>query len=194
MKKKVIALCLVVILLSMLGSGTLAYYSAKAAAHNVITTSGVDITLVEKTRKPDATLEDFPREGISGVMPGDAISKQVFVENNEESAWVRLKVTKAILLDGKQTSLDTALIGLDINTADWTDGGDGWYYYKTPVDKGGRTTNLFTTVTFSGPAMDNAYQGCAVHLNVQAQAVQSANNALPASGDYTKIPGWPEAE
>ena len=77
MKRKILLAAVAVICLSLLGVGTLAYFTSDGTAHNVITTGGVDIELIETTDdgKP------FPEEGISGVMPGESVTKRVTVKN-----------------------------------------------------------------------------------------------------------------
>ena len=88
MKKKLLTLSLIVICVAILAAGTLAYFSDDATAHNVITTGGVVIELVEtgEDGKP------FPEEGISGVMPGESVTKRVTVKNTGMSeAWVRVR-------------------------------------------------------------------------------------------------------
>jgi hypothetical protein len=80
-------------------------------------------------------------------------------------------VKKAIIIEPDRTS--------------WTEK-DGWWYYNTAVQSGERTKPLFEVVAFSGPHMDNKYQDCTVVIEVNAQAVQKANN-----GDTVKEAlGW----
>ena len=51
MKKwKIIALSTVLACLAIVASGTLAYFTAQETAHNVITSGGVAIQLIEQTR------------------------------------------------------------------------------------------------------------------------------------------------
>ena len=77
MKKKILLVTAVVICLAIAATGTLAYFTAEDMAHNVITSGGVNIELVEKTKGEDGTLVDFPDEGVKGVMPGTDVSKIV---------------------------------------------------------------------------------------------------------------------
>lgn len=65
--------------------GTLAYFTSENTAHNVITSGGVNIEVVEKTQGKDGVLVDFPKEGVRGVMPGSDVSKIVSVKNTGES-------------------------------------------------------------------------------------------------------------
>ena len=74
MKKKILALAMVAMFTSIIASGTLAYFTAEEKVHNVITSGGVDIELVEKTKGNDGVEVDFPSDGIHGVIPGTSVS------------------------------------------------------------------------------------------------------------------------
>ena len=81
MKKKILALCLVVALaVTAVVGGTLAYFTDTDKAENTFTTGKVDITLNET----------FTQE--SKLLPGKNIAKVVNVTNNEEDAYVRLHI------------------------------------------------------------------------------------------------------
>ena len=84
MKKKILALCLVVALaVTAVVGGTLAYFTDTDKAENVFTTGKVDITLNETFDAETAKL-----------LPGDenAIPKVINVTNNAEDAYVRLHI------------------------------------------------------------------------------------------------------
>lgn len=188
MKKwKIVALCTVLACLSIVASGTLAYFTASKTAHNVITSGGVDIELKEWVDE-DKTVP-FPEDGIKNVMPAAEVTKIVEVTNTGASAaWVRVKVDKTIeLAEGVEGTPDPELIMLDINTTDWIKQGD-FYYYSKALQPGKTTEPLFTTVTFA-PKMGNEYQGSTAEIKVTADAVQVANN-----GDTVlDAKGWPES-
>lgn len=204
MKKKLIVLAAAIICLSITVGGTLAYFTARDKAHNVITTGGVGIEIIEKTRGDDGAEVDFPKEGVSGVMPGMAVSKIVSVQNKGDApAWIRVKVEQSIhSADGGDLPLTlTARITNDdgqieeqtvpvmaFNAGEkWQAGEDGWYYYTEPVAAGGSTGILFREVTFAA-AMGNEYQCCTANLVISAQAVQSANNGETVA----EAEGWPQ--
>lgn len=183
MKKRLLIVSALVLVLAILGAGTLAYYTAKTTVHNVVTTGGVKIDLVEKMQTPEG---EKPFENQSGIMPGDSVSKIVRVKNKLDSAeaWIRVKVEKAVKVDGR--AVDDSVITLDYNTADWTEK-DGWFYYNKPVPTNTETTNLFENVFFAGVEMDNDYQNATVTIDVSAQAVQTANNGTTV----LEAKGWP---
>lgn len=141
-------------------------------------------------------------------------------------AWVRVKVDTAITsaadADGRthpleptfahgQETLNAVEIGFDTTGADarWIpqtvteqdeNGQDRpvtYYYYKTPLTRGEKTSDLFSTVTLNR-FLPNEYQGCTVNIAVSAQAVQVKNNnnngALTAltAATLDQVSGWPE--
>ena len=187
MKKKILLLATLAIFTSVIATGTLAYYSAKDQAHNVITSGNVDIKLVETREDENGDLHPF--ENVSGVMPGQTISKIVRVANTGiGDAFVRVKLEKEIEL-ASGSDADLSLISLDINETDWTKHTDGYYYYNhvLPAENPDCLTEpLFTKVEFH-ETMGNQYQNCKVIINVFAQATQVKNNGDSA----IEANGWP---
>ena len=186
--KKGIALIVVIISLIAMGiSGTMAYFTADSTATNVITAGNIDICLVEM-QKTDEGLRPF--ENKDGVMPGEEISKIVTVKNiGDNDAYIRVQVEKTITLAGDAAgSADLSLLSCDINTDYWTYR-EGYYYYNKLLAAGEETTPLFTEVVFS-KNMGNLYQGCKAQIDVNAQAVQVKNNGT----DVLEASGWPETE
>lgn len=193
MKKKTILIAALVICLAIAATGTLAYYTAERKAHNVITSGGVNIEVVEKTTGEDGTLVDFPKDGIKGVMPGSSVTKIVRIDNTGSSeAWVRVKVdSKIVGADGKELSLvigenERPIIKYTVLEG-WIKGDDGYWYYNKPVASGGQTAELFKSVDFDS-AMGNEYQNCTANIVISAQAVQTANNGETVM----EATGWPE--
>ena len=172
---KLLALALLAAGAACLTLGTAAFFSAETTAHNVITTGGVEIELREWADEARET----PFEDVTGVLPGAEIVKIAEVENTGASeAWIRVGVTKSIRLAGSGRA-DLSLVSLDINTADWTLGKDGFYYYNTALKPGEVTAD----------EMGNEYQNAAAAVDVAAQAVQTANNGASA----LDAAGWPKA-
>lgn len=197
MRRKALLMAAIVLSLALVSAGTLAYYTDRETAHNVITSGAVDISIVEKTRTADGQLVDFPAGGISGILPGATASKIVTVANiGPGAAWVRARVTITITTPDGETLSPLIEVGqekLPVATtpigSDWTLGADGCYYYTKTLSPGESTTPLMQEVRFA-PEMGNPYQGCTAYVTVYAQAVQAANNP-PPNGDVTEIPGWP---
>ena len=182
MKRKILILSVLAILLAILAANTLAYFTADTTAHNVITSGGVSIKLNEWAN--EARTKKF--EDKTGVMPGAEVTKIVEVENvGTGTAWVRVQVVLDVYAEGGKEQLPPDPVTLDFNETDWKYF-DGYYYYNYPLDPGETTEPLFTTVSFNA-AMDNRYQDSDLFLNVNAFAVQSANNGTGA----LDAAGWP---
>ncbi len=188
MKRKLLALSVIVMCVSILAHGTLAFFTAEKTAHNVITSGNIDIALLEWADE-DKEVE-FPEEGIQGILPGMTQTKIVEVKNTGDNpAYIRVKVDKSITLADETTEGDADLLILDFNEADWTLGEDGYYCYNLPLLEKETTAPLFTTVTFAA-TMGNEYQNSTAKIDVIAQAVQVANN-----GDGVfEARGWPEPQ
>ena len=78
MKKKLLSITVIAICLAVLGYSTLAFFTDESpVVHNVITSDGIDVEIVEK----QADGSPFPEEGVNGVMPGGEVSKIVTVAN-----------------------------------------------------------------------------------------------------------------
>lgn len=190
MKKRILAMAIVMICLSVLASTTLAYFTDTATARNVITSGGIDIRIVEQ-QLVDGALVPYPGGSIP-VMPDTTVSKIVSVENTAQSAWIRAGYTVTVY-DAENKAMDIPaeelekVIGITPNSSTWTPAG-AWWYYNIAVVPGGWTAPLFEEVVFSGPDMDNKYQGCRVVVDVTAQAVQAANNGT----NVWEAVGWPE--
>ena len=197
MKKRFFACALLVLCLSVVTEGTLAYFTAEDVAHNVITSGGVDIAIREwQDPDGDGTWEPYPEEPQS-VMPGSVLSKIVTVVNEDAESYIRAKFVVTVTdAAGETMELDAAakakLVRLNVDEESWIGAGD-WWYYAAPVAQDGVTKPLFTEVEFDGPTMTNEYQGCTIEIDVSAQAVQTANNPIPDGGDVTGVKGWPNA-
>lgn len=180
-KKRVFILAVFVCCAAILAAGTLAYFTAEETAFNVITTGRLDMTLHEETTGG----QPFPKDGISGVMPGEMVDKVVYIENTGDcDFYARIALSQsAVSAEGQ--ALDTGCVSLDIDTANWTEK-DGFFYYHRALKPGEKTEPLFKTVTFD-KAMDNSYMEARFRIDVTAQTVQSKNNGDSA---LTAV-GWP---
>lgn len=171
-RKRALCLALIICALALVATGTYAYFAAEKTAYNVITTGSLHMELVEETTggKP------WPEEGIKNVMPGTAVDKTVYVENEGSVAfYVRIGLEQQITAGpGVEAELSFEHITLDLNEEAWVEQ-DGYYYYHRALEPGEKTEPLFTKVTFE-PEMGNEYMNATVEVYVLAQAVQSANN------------------
>lgn len=191
MKKKIFAVSVIAVFMAILASGTIAYFTADETAHNIITSGGIDIDIIEKT-EVDGELLPYPDEPIE-VMPASQVSKIVSVKSLDNDSWVRVRLD-IVITDSNGKKFDLLkeeierIIKLDISDL-WTEK-DGYYYYGEKIGGGDETVPLFTTVTFDGPNMTNEYQKCTLEIIVNAEAVQSANNGKTVF----EAAGWKKAE
>lgn len=184
MKRKLLILSALAVCLATLAAETLAFFTAEGKAHNVITTGGVKIELLEWAD----TGRTKPFKDKTGAMPGAEIVKIVEIKNTGASdAWVRVKVDKNIVLKVEGVTPDTSLVELTRNSADWTEK-DGYLYYNAALKPGEVTAPIFTAVTFKAD-MGNEYQNATATVDVFAQAVQTANNGTTVMDAQ----GWPKA-
>ena len=136
MKKKILALCLVVVLaVTAVTGATLAYFTDTADTKtNTFTVGNVEIKLDEPNWDADGS-EDAP-----DVYPGEALAKDPIVTNmGENPCFVRVKVTGLDALKDAGAGnitlrwIDEAGVYHDgYNTRDWELIGD-YYYYKKPL-------------------------------------------------------------
>lgn len=192
MKRKLMLGSILVILLATLTTGTLAYYSSKTTAHNVITSGNVEIDLLEWADKEKTK----PFEDLTGIMPGASVTKVPEVKNvGGAEAWIRarveIRITGSDKAELENQKNEKALVTFHLLNNGWIDGEDGYYYYEKSVKPEGLTEPIFDTVSFDA-AMDNAYQNCTATVTIYAQAVQTANNPIPVGGSVTDVKGWPE--
>ena len=188
--KKIFAISVIAICVSLLASVTTAYFTDQGTARNIITAGAVGITVVEQQKTAEGLVE-YPKEKIV-VMPGTKVSKIVSVRADEASAYVRARYEIIIFdAEGEDMELDeqtiTSIVGIDPDKEHWTEKSGWWYFHKALV--GGEATEpLFTEVVFSGPEMTNEYQGCTVEIHIITEAVQAANNG----NTVWEAEGWPE--
>lgn len=191
MRKKIFALAVVMICISILASTTLAYFTDVGTARNVITSGGINIDLVEQ-QLVGGTLVDYPDQPIS-AMPGKTVSKIVSVKNLDQPAWIRMRFEVTFFgADGKAMDVPAdeleKLIIIAADEENWTYS-NGWWYCNGAVDPGESTAPLFESVEFA-KTMGNAYQSSTVNIDVTAQAVQASNNGETV----LEAAGWPKTE
>ena len=197
-RQKLAILSVVVLALSLIAYGTVAYFTAEGTAHNVVTMGSVKIQLHDETLNDDGEIRDFnavypgDQGGKLGVMPATTHSKIVSVENTGTNpCWVRVHVQKyGTLADGTAyMPSDLAYVQLDLtNTEKWAyDEEDNWFYYTEPLQPGETTATLFESVTFD-KEMGNKYQESSVEISASAEAVQSANNGT----SWDTVASWAE--
>lgn len=187
MKKKILLLALIVICLATLAGGTLARHRNSVHTHNVVTTNGVELLLVEYDKNGEEWVELGASDPAAlDVFPGKTIERKAEFVNTKADAWLRAKLE----LSCSNAEVDNLedCVKLNINS-NWTLS-DGWYYYNSALDNDqNNTATLFDRISFDGSVMGNEYQGATVTVKVYAEAVQSAHNGATVF----EAVGWPGA-
>lgn len=189
MKKKLLVIAAIAICASMVGYGTLAYFTYEDTATNIITAGDIQIELEYLTETEDGSLTPC-EDVVENVLPGMAVSRILQVKNTSKNdAWIRVAVDKSLTLaEGVEGEVDLSLVTLNLNTEYWAEQ-DGYYYYLSALKPGATTEPLFTTVTFS-TQMSNLYQHGTAVIKANAQATQVTNNG----STVLEAAGWPAAE
>lgn len=103
---------------------------------------------------------------------GDSKEKDVKVANTGTAPlFVRVMVLPMIQ-DASGTLLPMK-IGEEITvnlSANWTYGGDGYYYYRGIVQPGNSTPSLFTTVTLNS-SLGDEYDDCELTMQVKSETI-----------------------
>ncbi len=182
MKIKTMLLAALAVIMLTAAGGSIAYFTAQGTAVNVITSGNIRMALHDEAGNGQA----FPQNGLGALMPGDTADKIVYVENTGDHAlYTRIKLNcSATSSSGAALSFER--VALNIDTANWLLGADGWYYYNSAVEAGAHTTPLFTEATLL-PETGNEYMGAVIRIGITAQAVQKANNGAAV----WQASGWP---
>lgn len=168
MKKKIIALCLVIALAAtaVIG-GTLAYFTDNEEATNTFTVGNVNITLTEPNWEGTGS-QDAPE-----VYPGEPLAKDPTVTNTGANpCFVRIKVTGLDCLDPAgmityRTDYVTGKLG-----DHWVDGGDGYFYYDQVLAVDATTDALFDQIVIPTD-LENGDAETEFNVVVTAEAVQA---------------------
>lgn len=191
MKKRIIAIALPVILISLIALGSTAYFIADGKATNVVTTHSISMSL-----KDGGSFQATGTDGIyelSGtLMPSQSVQKTVAIQNDgPEPFYTRVKVDIDIR-DSSGKAMDDSFdqyVDLDFQSSDWQKSGDWWYCKAPTVAAKSSTRPIFTTVLLR-PDTPNELKDAKIAIVVTAQAVQSKNNPVPTDG-ITHVAGWP---
>lgn len=200
MKKKVLALCLVVALAATaIIGGTLAYFTDNDVATNEFTVGNVDIDLTEPN------WDDHGKTEADTVYPGEPLDKDPTVENiGNNPCFVRVSVSN---LDQFGEKGDIVYLTNWVEGAlgeGWADGGDGYFYWSKPlVVKGtendewnqglaSKTTALFDQIKMpTGLTGNEETQDIVVTAQaVQAQGAKASNWAAVKGMTVAEIQAW----
>ena len=186
MKKKTFALIALLVILTGVVAGTVAYNVIPKQVHNVITSGHIDIDLVETKLEGDK--EVSYTNPTTALVPGVTTSKIVRVHNvGPNPAWVRVEVDVKINGESVDLTDDDAVLAIDFDTSKWVNDGS-YYYYKEKLAPTDKTIPLFTEVKLLEET-GNDYQNARIEIDVSADGIQSENNELEAGKPITSV--WP---
>ena len=167
--------------------GTLAYFTDKDTRANVITIGHVTGTLTET----DEHMRDDNTTGkvYTNVKPGDVLDKDptVTLDKESEDAYVRVSINYEGLTKEQALAIEN---NLDIS-AGWTKSEDGYYYYNEILsNKTGaiNSSKVFSKVTIP-TEWGNEIAGITFNINVKAEFIQS-DNFTPVTDEAGNITGW----
>jgi predicted ribosomally synthesized peptide with SipW-like signal peptide len=153
MKKKVLSIALVIVLLAILVSGSLAYFTAEDQVTNTITIGSVLIEIWENDEPTDTDVMEFDEPLVPVVDMNDLVNdpgyipKVVKVENTgANAAYIRTHIAvPATLVDYLELKVNTAgwdVVGFTSATVDNVDYLVVTYDYQTAVNPGNFTGEL----------------------------------------------------
>lgn len=187
MKKKMFALIALLVVLTGVAAGTVAYFTASKLTHNVITTGHIDIDLVETKLEGDK--EEPYTNPTTALMPGVTTSKIVRVHNvGPNPAWVRVEVDVKINGESVDPTAEGSVLAIDFDTTKWVKDGSYYYYKEKLAPLTDKTIPLFTEVKLLEET-GNDYQNARIEIDVSADGIQSENNELKAGKPITSV--WP---
>ena len=174
------------LLIGILGLGSIAYTVIEDRASSVITASNVKIQaniVDEQGNEASNSLQ---------VAPATRVTRMMSVTNiGDQPAWVRLQVRLVDIKDTyivqeKGLLLDNENIELTNQDTKWIYQ-DGYFYYTEILQPTQTSDALFSSIEFLS-SMDNSYANSSIYIELEAQGVQSkhqGNSVLEAKG-------WPE--
>lgn len=182
MKKKIIALALVLCLVAVaVVGGTLAYFTDEANAKNEFTVGNVDIDLTEPN------WEKTGKEEAKDAYPGEPLAKDPTVTNTGKNpCFVRVSVSNLDQFGDDGTIIYRTDYVDNALSREWTEYDGYYYYYKDGngvLPAGATTDALFDQIVIPVGVTNNAETQ---PIEVIAQAVQ-AQGARPSFSDVQKM-------
>ena len=191
MKKKLLTIALVVALIAIMVSGTLAYFTAEDEATNTFTIGSIEIEVVEDFEEPKTMI---PVVEVNENDP-NYIDKDARVKNTgKNDAYVQMYVAIPKAMDDVK-----AFIVVDADSEDWTvrapagtaEFADGtynvyMYRYKAKLAPGTETSDVITAAymapeldyqngkfVMNGTVIEDYIPGEKIEIYVAAQAIQA---------------------
>lgn len=174
MKKKIVALCLCIAMLTIaIAGGTLAYFTDTEAKTNTFTVGNVNIKL-EEPKWDENGSEDAPE-----VYPGEALAKDPTVTNTGANpCFVRVMVTGWDCLGEAGDIIYRTDYKDNTLGENWVKHTDGYFYYTKVLAVGEVTDALFDQIVIP-TGLTNGDGETEFNIDVTAYAVQ-AQGAKPS--------------
>lgn len=182
MKKKILALCLIVALIAIAATGTLAYFTDRDEITNTFTAGNVDIDLSEQdpmdpSKRVDVGADEAALVSYGQLFPGMVITKDPTIDNvGSLEAYVAAKihVSKAVAVQLLSGGLLGGTGGYELVQVDEADGSVTLYIFINEALQPGHAAVLFDTLTIPA-AWDNpemaAINGLQIHVEAFATQV-----------------------
>lgn len=195
MKKIMLVVGTAALLMILVYQGSMAFFHAETNLGAKVSAGNLGIELVEQITDKNVTkTEDGYQIGAS--MPGEKINNAVYVENKKDySLYARVTATKYWVDEsGKKLSdADASLITLHTkDPSNWIVIDDSansnaevvYFYYKLPINKGEKSTNLVDAIEISKNIKNGSYSTYQIHLSFEADAIQSIAGADAALSEW----------
>lgn len=168
MKKKLVAMCMVVCLSAIaIVGGTLAYFTDDEEATNTFTIGNVDITLTEPNWTGSGS-QDAPE-----VYPGEPLAKDPTVTNDGANpCFVRINVEGLDCLGNAGMITYRTDYVADKLGDNWVKHTDGYFYYNKVLAVGETTDALFDQIVIP-TGVENGDAETEFNVVVTAEAVQA---------------------
>lgn len=175
-------LLIAVIIIGLIGGGTLAYITREGRTENVITAGDIKVKLYNML---DENTE-MPQRGIYGVLANVSYPNIVYAKNEcDYPEYIRMKISKDVV-DKDGTELDATKISPNFNTDDWTyREEDGYWYYNHILEPQTKSKPLYESIYFD-KTINNAYKTATLNMHIVVEAVQSDNNG----NNIYEATGW----
>ena len=167
---------------------TTAFFTSQVVTDNILTFGDLKLAIRQTTLGPSGSEVPVSQGSSFNITTQNTVSRILRVENvGSHPMYVRV----AIHMEGSTAQGSTfdasAMVSYQLNEDAWLYQ-DGWYYYKQPLAPDETTEELMTQVIFADiSTISQQYPGSRFDMQVDAQAVQSENNAP----DALSASGWP---
>ncbi|MGL4608018.1 MAG: hypothetical protein ACRCU3_11200 [Eubacteriaceae bacterium] len=163
-KKAILGKVAIVTLAALLLMGTFAWFVASDSIVNAFKAQFIFNVNLEESFTPRESVKD-----------GETIEKRVSVTNTRDvEAFVRVMVFPVITKDGKplEAQIGNQIELKNLNTTQWIDGEDGYYYYLKTLKKGETAETLFTDVVMNFKG-NTSYEDGLLEIIVKSEAIDT---------------------